>query len=95
MVKKMTLTDLSPVTNLEVFRWLLSGPDGEKLSKLGEAAYEMVLKRVPTKTTGLADAMDMMVAAATSAKAAKDSKKSAASVVKASLAHAKKKRKKA
>ena len=94
MVKEMTLTDLSPVTHLEVFRWLLSGPDAEKLSKLGEAAYEMVLKRA-TNTTGLADAMDMMVAAATSAKAAKDSKKSAASVVKASPAHAKKKHKKA
>ena len=94
MVKEMTLSDLSPVTNLEVFRWVLSGPDAEKLSKLGEAAYEMVLKRA-TNTTGLADAMDMMVAAATSAKAAKDSKKSAASVVKASPAHAKKKHKKA
>jgi hypothetical protein len=95
VIQDKTLSDLSPVTNSEVFRWLLSDPDAEILTKLGKEAYGMVLARVPgAKSAGLSDAMDVMVAAASSAKAAKASKKVTASKAKLEPASAKKKAKK-
>ena len=64
-----TLKDLQPVTDVMVFKWLLTSQDAAKLDTLAQVAYNLVLNRSTTKADVTASgAMEVMVAAHTSAK---------------------------
>ncbi len=68
-VQDGSLKDLQPVTDVMVFKWILSPKDADELDKLAESAYNLVLNRKTTKADATASgAMEVMVAAHTSAK---------------------------
>ena len=81
VVTDETITDLSLATKCQAYAWLLTEAERNDLDKLAEKAYEAVVGKVgAVPAAAVGGAMDVMVAAAHSAKVDKDKKKSSKSV---------------
>ena len=82
-VTDKTIADLSLATKCQTFAWLLTEPEQKHLDNLAEESYKAVVGKaaaVPADAVG--GAMDVMVAAAHSAKVDKEKKKSFKAVAK-------------
>ena len=83
-IDKATLTELTPLTECCIYRWLLGDEEKAKLDKMASEGYTMVLTGIAAKKTEEAKpkgsvAMEHMVAAHTSKEAEKVAKKRAVS----------------
>ena len=76
VVTDKTITDLSLATKCQTYAWLLTEAERTDLDTLAEKAYEAVVGKVGSvPAAAVGGAMDVMVAAAHSAKVDKDKKK--------------------
>jgi hypothetical protein len=76
VVQDKTITELTLVTKCQTFAWLLDEAEGLELDDLAAQAYAIVVGKVSAvSATAVGGAMDVMVAAAHSAKATKANKK--------------------
>ena len=83
-VADKTLKELSPITDCEVYRWLLDSTESSELNMIANEGYDLLISSMAVTTTGekrvstAGSAMEHMIAVHETAKAVKASKRHSA-----------------